>query len=248
MCVRAIDYCPPVDLELGEYLRAVITADRDLVTNDPWGYREAWIQAFRRRHIYPWGVKSLGEDALVWSAPEKPITAPGLTYSRLKFNGDPARAPSRSILDGQVKEVEKLIKDPGRCGCFGLLPAAPDRGIDEPRVESVRTSRRIGPDGQIVFDLVAEVTQRRVVTVAGQATPMAFYGGCTLIIGPDGDVRYSIFKNVASDHRPIEQARYIAGPGRRFWVAGEGSAVPRPQMFGLLDEPEAELEDDGWWD
>ena len=31
ICIRAIDYCPPVDLRLGDYLRAVITADRDMV-------------------------------------------------------------------------------------------------------------------------------------------------------------------------------------------------------------------------
>ena len=31
MCIRAIDYCPPVDMTFGQYLRAVITADKDLV-------------------------------------------------------------------------------------------------------------------------------------------------------------------------------------------------------------------------
>ncbi len=49
ICIRAVDYCPPVDLEFGEFLRAVITADRELVPDDPWAYREAWIDAFRDR-------------------------------------------------------------------------------------------------------------------------------------------------------------------------------------------------------
>ena len=31
MCIRALDYCPPVDLTFGDYLRAIITADRELV-------------------------------------------------------------------------------------------------------------------------------------------------------------------------------------------------------------------------
>src|SRR6185436_4996214 len=31
MCIRALDYCPPVDITFGEYLRALITADMDLV-------------------------------------------------------------------------------------------------------------------------------------------------------------------------------------------------------------------------
>ena len=30
ICIRAIDYCPPVDMDMGEYLRALITADTEL--------------------------------------------------------------------------------------------------------------------------------------------------------------------------------------------------------------------------
>ena len=30
VCIRAIDYCPPADMEFGEYLRALITADGDM--------------------------------------------------------------------------------------------------------------------------------------------------------------------------------------------------------------------------
>ena len=47
MCIRALDYIPPVDLTFGEYLRALITADYDLVRDDDRGYRVAVIDAFR---------------------------------------------------------------------------------------------------------------------------------------------------------------------------------------------------------
>ena len=43
----ALDYCPPVDIRFGEFLRAMITADFDLVSDDPIGYRAALIDAFR---------------------------------------------------------------------------------------------------------------------------------------------------------------------------------------------------------
>ena len=43
ICIRAIDYCPPVDIRFGSYLRALITADSDAVPNDPLGYRDAFI-------------------------------------------------------------------------------------------------------------------------------------------------------------------------------------------------------------
>src|SRR5579885_625689 len=70
MAIRALDYCPPVDITFGEYLRALITADGDLVPDDHWGYRIAVVEAFRRRGIYPRGVRTLAVDALRWQSPQ----------------------------------------------------------------------------------------------------------------------------------------------------------------------------------
>ncbi len=64
MCIRALDYCPPVDLTFGEYLRAIITADMDLVSNDKNNYRISFINAFRKRGIYPSGIKTLSIESL----------------------------------------------------------------------------------------------------------------------------------------------------------------------------------------
>lgn len=64
MCVRALDYCPPVDITFGDFLRAIITADYDLVADDRHHYRLAFIDAFRRRGIYPDGIRTLSEESL----------------------------------------------------------------------------------------------------------------------------------------------------------------------------------------
>ena len=69
MCIRALDYVPPVDITFGEYLRALITADYDLVRDDDLGYRVAVIDAFRSWGIYPPDVNVLDETALLWSPP-----------------------------------------------------------------------------------------------------------------------------------------------------------------------------------
>lgn len=66
ICIRALDYLPPVDITFGDYLRALITADADLVPDDPQRYRLAFIEAFRNRGIYPQDVRALGEDSLRW--------------------------------------------------------------------------------------------------------------------------------------------------------------------------------------
>lgn len=66
VCIRALDYCPPVDINFGDYLRAIITADVDLVPDDDRGYRIAFIEAFRRRGIYPRDVRALSTESLRW--------------------------------------------------------------------------------------------------------------------------------------------------------------------------------------
>src|SRR4029077_14350038 len=69
MCVRALDYVPPVDLTFGEYLRALITADYDLVRDDDRGYRVSVLDAFRSWGIYPADVNVLDEPAVRWAPP-----------------------------------------------------------------------------------------------------------------------------------------------------------------------------------
>jgi len=69
MCIRAIDYCPPVDVTYGDYLRAMITADFDLVPEDDRNYRVAIIEAFRAWGIYPEDVRTLSVESLRWKAP-----------------------------------------------------------------------------------------------------------------------------------------------------------------------------------
>ena len=71
----------------------MVTADYDLVPDDPLAYREALIDAFARRGVYPDNVKSLSEDALLWRSPQlhlSPVTA--LHFANLRFAGDPGRA------------------------------------------------------------------------------------------------------------------------------------------------------------
>ncbi len=72
ICIRALDYCPPVDINFGDYLRALITADYDLVADDRHNYRLAFIQAFRQREIYPNDVRNMSVESLLWDPPDHP--------------------------------------------------------------------------------------------------------------------------------------------------------------------------------
>lgn len=66
MCIRGLDYCPPVDLTFGDYLRAVVTADLDVTPADEDGCRVAFVQAFREWGIAAAGVRSVSVESLSW--------------------------------------------------------------------------------------------------------------------------------------------------------------------------------------
>lgn len=91
ICIRAIDYCPPIDITFGEYLRAIITADCDLVDEDKNHYRLAFIDAFKRRGIYPKGIKTLSVESL--------------RYSEVDINGNSTE---------MVKTLTRFLKDYSR--------------------------------------------------------------------------------------------------------------------------------------
>jgi hypothetical protein len=66
MCIRAFDYLPPIDVTFGDFLRAIVTGDRELYPEDGDGLRTALVDGFRRRNIYPSGITSLADDAVAW--------------------------------------------------------------------------------------------------------------------------------------------------------------------------------------
>lgn len=237
ICVRAIDYCPPVGVKFGDFLRAMITADYDIVPDDRWGYREALIDAFRRREIYPDDVANLSEDALLWRPPEKHIPRiRELGFARLRFRGDPARPASARELIRQASALGQVAMRPEFTGLFGLAlsddPALRKDKVALPVVQSIRSSRRVGPDGQIVFDLIAEVTQRRVVRRGG--VEFDFYGGSTVVIDPHGAIRYVVSKRVTNEQRLESQQQFMFGPGKCFWdISGEIYSAKR-QLFRFL--------------
>ena len=96
MCVRALDYLPPVGLRFGEYLRAIVTADTDLVPSDPLRYRVAFVEAFRKRRITVPGCISMAPDSLLWSPPDRSDCADLAALSN--FADDPLSAMFAGLL------------------------------------------------------------------------------------------------------------------------------------------------------
>ena len=207
ICIRALDYSPPVDLTFGDYVRALITADRDLVPDDDLGYRIAFLQAFRRRGIYPEFVRNLSTESVCWSSPELELPIRdcldqlSLTWD-LHANRRRAYETSKDnaiIMNKWLKQ--KINEEQARSLGFSrseTLLVGKDTGKLSPfEVHSVRPVRRVGPDGQQRLDLVVEITQSWVPE-GGEK----YRGGSTLIIDLEqGRIRYVVRKRVGHPQR-----------------------------------------------
>ncbi|QDT99964.1 gluzincin family metallopeptidase [Gimesia aquarii] len=193
MCIRAIDYCPPVDITFGDFLRAIITADFDLADDDKYHYRLAFIDSFRRRGIYPSNLKNLSEESLRFPSPidlsadtQRSI---GILVEFLKdyrkellyeterkkiFNITKTYVAGNSRVMGLHKrlkqkfrityEFEKLTGLVFNWEKFDFG----DSVVDERpsfQIQNLRLVSRVGPDGKFVNQIVFSLIQRMGVVI-----------------------------------------------------------------------------------
>jgi hypothetical protein len=184
MCIRALDYMPPVDFTFGEYLRAVITADFDLVRNDDRGYRAAVIDAFRKRGIYPQSVRSLAEESLRWQGPPIPFEFaddPLNLFRNLRCLRPDGKRTREQLFEEMRNDRRDLHQalfthftgfgpllglnfgGGERDGSYWYSNPYRRQGESRPKVEvhAVRPLSRIGPDGQHLNQLVVIIQQTR---------------------------------------------------------------------------------------
>jgi len=241
MCIRALDYCPPVDLTFGEYLRAIITADVDLVPDDDRNYRLAFIEAFRRRGIYPRDVRSLSVDSLRWQQ----VTDKDASREHFERIGQHLQnfvrqtiGVSRNRHDVFMQEREICAKlhgviqdqDPALMDQFeettGLV-LSPDRipeglksketGVPVFEVHSARPARRVGPDGDSLHQIVVTIGQWRRLPIdpsraMSKENSFLFRGGCTVILDLDTlELQYAIRKRITSENRIRRQREFLQG-------------------------------------
>jgi hypothetical protein len=217
ICIRALDYCPPGDMNFGDYLRAMITADCDMVPNDRYGYRVALIESFRRWGILPKGLRTLSEEQLRWP------------FARMKdFDGWSALTEvaeqvrpkitetlyirDRKVLFEKLREgredvheyLKRVMTDsadaphrPEFNRVTGLnltsvlegMPVSAD-GVPKFEVHALRPALRVSPTGVIMKQLILVLSQRRWVDVDPENKEdgkFDFRGGATLIFDLEGD-------------------------------------------------------------
>jgi subtilisin family serine protease len=237
MCIRALDYVPPVDITFGEYLRAIITADFDLVHDDDLNYRVAFVEAFRRHGIVPEGLETLSVDTLRWEGLHFDSIPPayGQVIDSLKQFADQcfyisSREELFQISRKQRIQLHEMLEK--------LFAASPDfataLGLDAKskfEVHELRRALRTGPDGNTIPQIIAALTQTRTIDLDG---PHDFLGRSTIIVDLSGPaIKYRIMKRVDSAARESRTAAFLRAakndPLRALLVASD-----QKEPFALL--------------
>jgi hypothetical protein len=183
IAIRALDYCPPVEIDFSDYLTALLTIDREVVPDDRYGYREALL-----RNFASFGIEKsphTGDDG-TWSRWDTP-----LVYSRTHF-------------DSMLRDDEEMFRFVWENR--DALDLDKEGYIE---VQSVRPSTRIAPDGFVLRETVAEYVQMLTLAAEelrgfGVTLPdgmedwreVMVFGGGTLIFDEYGQLKYRIAKHL----------------------------------------------------
>jgi hypothetical protein len=218
ICLRALDYCPPVDITFGDYLRALVTSDRDAMEDDDMGYRAALINAFRSRGVRPEGVISYNDEALSWETYKGiSATAANPSFARLwkdlnQFEDEPDRENEQALYQRLWGKAETFRME------LGLAPM-------NVQAKSINALHRVRPDGSLQRQIVAELVQQQELPVEPgneEAGTFIFRGGTTVLINRQGEVRYAIRKPIdgpAGAKRLEKQREYLQRMAGSFALA-----------------------------
>lgn len=227
MCVRAIDYLPPVEFEFPDFLAALLVSDAEMVPDDKHSYREAVRSAFAQ-----WGMQATDTHIADLSQSSLTPIYRNLTYTALRSDTD---------------EVFRFIWEN-----LELLEIDPRFYI---HVEHVRPSVRVGPDGMVVAETVAEYIQFLEGTPAGlsraiglgmpadvpSSTRVRVLGGGTIVFDQFGQAKYHHRKDIRDIRRQRRRLNYLINNGLFDGDSlGVSDGLPAGQRFAILHQPDTD--------
>ncbi|HEV2863598.1 MAG TPA: hypothetical protein VGX48_21475 [Pyrinomonadaceae bacterium] len=216
MVIRAIDYSPPTDLAFGDFLSAMLTADREIRPDDSkYEFRKTLRRSFAGYNIQPTSNVNDPEPG-IWEPPDC-----SLHYERIR--------------------LDSLMRDPDEMFRF-IWENRKELGLEEDaytRVISVRPCVRTNPDdGFTLRETVAEFYQylqlkAREVKHLGIKTPqdsetrgampddleVILYGGGALIFDEFGQLKFNVRNRLLS---PVRQTNRL----KHLWESEGSQAFP----------------------
>jgi hypothetical protein len=185
MCIRSIDYCPPTDLQFGDFASAVLTSDWELnPKDDKYQIRASFLDWLRKYGIEPRSKGGRGRPAGLW---EPPPDTSVFKYDRTHFDSMKVDPNEFFRFLWENREAFNLNRD-----AFT-------------RVLSVRPCVRTGRDGFMLRETVVEYHQQLTVFARELSklnidkpdgmpdeTEVTIYGGNAVIFDDYGRVKYNI--------------------------------------------------------
>jgi hypothetical protein len=243
MCIRALDYLPPVDVEFEDFIDAVLIADEDVTPNDDHNYRPAMRDAFAMFGIEA-RYRPSGRHVSALQRVSRTASYHNINQLSLVHDAD---------------EVYRFIwQNPW------LLCAPQATEGDQERaltyhldVERVRATIRTGPDGLVLSEVFADFTQT-ITTTAGDLRAsgvlnqrdrppkwlaelddkieLRMRGGGVLVFGQFGHLRLVCHKRVDDWRRQRRLlgelvTRDIRGATLRFGFSSGGSSSAQFQRL-----------------
>jgi hypothetical protein len=201
-CIRAIDYCPPTDIEFGDFASALLTADIELNPVDgKYNLRQHLLGSFEAYGVQPTSTGRGNSQLGSWDPP--PPTAQ-FVYDRTHFEN----------MKSDPDELFRFLWENRQA--FNLQNDA------HTRVLSVRPCIRTGRDGFILRETVAEYHQQlklfgrelsrlHIKRPNGMPpdTEVTLYGGNAVIFDEYGHVKYNIGKSIMDRARQSARLQYL---------------------------------------
>ena len=191
IAIRALDYAPPVDLQFGDFLSALLTADTEVQPDDSkYGYRKVLTEVFDQYGIQP-AANTWGSHDGLWMPPQREVSYAGVSHDELQRD---AEAAFRFIWQNR----DELDLEPNAYTY----------------VESVRPTVRTNAAGFVLHETVVEYVQildlradelaaYKVKKPKGMKDwqPVRLYGGAALIFDDRAQLKFSIGSGVSSQRQ-----------------------------------------------
>jgi hypothetical protein len=185
MLLRAIDYLPPVELEFPNVLDAILCGDARVSPDDSYHYRDVLQDSFEAFGIHLPDHQILDEDGTAAPTPAEKERG-GLEL--VEQSPDPD-APAQAGIHYEHLNFASLRTSAEEV--FGFMwNNASALGLDlrlATRVDRVHTTTRVGPDGLVLNEVLADYTQW-IRTTAGELLP-----GMTKPEGMDAKARVELW-------------------------------------------------------
>lgn len=225
MAIRGLDYLPPVEFEFGDFVQAAVLADREVAPDDGMAYRAKLVDGFAAAGI-------VVPSGTAVNLAERNVR---LRYENLNFSA--------------------MRTDPDEVFRF-LWQNATQLGVDTSlytHVEAVRPSQRVGPDGLVVVESVANYVQLDELTATefearsgrplpagiGRDTRLQVFGGGTLVFDQFGRAKLHVVKRLDDWDRQQRRVEYLHLAGLYDTRLRLGFSYPsvRGQAFADLHDP-----------